>query len=465
MTRALSAGTQPSADPSPANPSPAEPLGSPRVAALQRRTLAVLVVSQILGTIGVGVAPSIGVLLAGEATDSEAWAGLARVASTLGAAALGIPLGNLAARRGRRVALSAGWATAALGAAVLVAAAQWLLVVPLFAGLFLFGAGSAVTLQARFAATDLAAPRQKAGALSLVVWVGTLGMVVGPNLGAPGEILGKASGLTTYASAFLIALAFSALAALIVAVFMRPDPLLVADELQASEASARPIPAAVAGSAAVGATSGSGAQRPSHKQGAIRSVIREIRCNRPARAAIIAIVAAQIVMVSLMTMTPMHVLHEGGSVSLVGITISLHILGMYALAPLVGWLTDRFGNRFTMAVGALVLAISLVIPIFWGQVMPLVIVALILLGVGWSFVNVSGSALFARVVTPEARASSQGGVDAMSNLLGATAAFAAGPLMAVSSFAVLSVLGLVALLPLVVVLLGGTWRQLANQPR
>ncbi|MEQ7739106.1 hypothetical protein ABQG64_23170, partial [Escherichia coli] len=117
------------------------------------------------------------------------------------------PLGNLAARHGRRFALAAGWCTAAAGGTLLVAAAQWSLVIPLFVGLLLIGAGSAVSLQARFAAADLASPHQKARALALVVWVGTHGSVLGPNLGVPGEIISQATGLTVFASAFLIAAA------------------------------------------------------------------------------------------------------------------------------------------------------------------------------------------------------------------------------------------------------------------
>ena len=121
---------------------------TPDVSDIQRRTLIVLAMMQIIGTVGVGVAPTIGVLLATEVTDNEAWAGLARTASTLGAALMGMPLGNLAARRGRRVALSLGWWIAAVGGAFLVAAAQWSLVVPMFIGLTLIGSGSAVVLQA-----------------------------------------------------------------------------------------------------------------------------------------------------------------------------------------------------------------------------------------------------------------------------------------------------------------------------
>lgn len=397
-------------------------------AALQRRTMIVLVSTQIIGTIGVGVAPSIGVLLAGEVTQNEAWAGLARTASTLGAALFGLPLGNLAARRGRRVALATGWWLAALGSAILVVAAQLSLVVPLFVGLLLIGSGSAVSLQSRFAATDLAEPRHKARSLALIVWVGTLGSVLGPNLGAPGELVGAATGLTVFASAFGIAGICLALAGTLIFLLLRPDPLLV---------SAEPTqPAAPAGS----------------RRGRVSRVFAEVRTNPRARTALIAILVAQVVMVSIMTMTPVHVVHQGGSVNLVGITISLHILGMYALAPLVGMITDRYGHRLAMGIGVLILVVSLALAGLWPDDMTWIVVSLILLGLGWSFVNVSGSALFARAVSSQTRASAQGGVDALSNLFGAIAAFLAGPLLAATSFSTLAWLAMVVLIPLALIL-------------
>lgn len=194
--------------PNPLSP-PQLPLASiphtPAQEPLQRRTMSVLVVTQIIGTVGAGIAPSIGVLLAGEVTDNESWAGLARTASTLGAALLGLPLGALAGRFGRRIALSCGWWIAAAGSALLVLAAQQGLLIPLFLGLLMIGAGSAVSLQSRFAATDLAQPRHKARSLALIVWVGTIGSVLGPNLGAPGKLVGDLLGLNVYAGAFLIA--------------------------------------------------------------------------------------------------------------------------------------------------------------------------------------------------------------------------------------------------------------------
>lgn len=404
--------------------------GDADLGVVQRRVLTVLIVTQVVGTIGVGIAPSIGVLLAEEVTQNEAWAGLARTASTLGAALMGVPLGNLAARFGRRTALTTGWWIAAVGSAILVAAAQFAMVVPLFLGLLLIGTGSAVSLQSRFAATDLARPHRRGRSLALVVWVGTLGSVLGPNLGVPGEWVGGLTGLNVYAGAFLIAAVCLALAGLIVSLALRPDPLLVLRE-----------------------RSGVPPTRTGPQKGRIARVLFELRANAQARYAFLAIVTAQVVMVAIMTMTPVHLAHHGGSISLVGVTISLHVVGMYALAPLVGWVADRGGARLTIGVGIAVFVASLVC----GAARPAdtgwIVASLILLGVGWSFVNVSGSALFSAVISDETRASSQGGVDALSNLCGAVAAFCAGPLLMVSSFRTLSIVAIVVLVPLAVLTL------------
>lgn len=399
---------------------------------LQRRTLVVLVISQIIGTVGVGIAPSIGILLAGEVTDSEAWAGLARTASTLGAALLGLPLGNLAAARGRRVALTTGWGIAAAGSALLVLAAQWSLVVPLFIGLLLIGSGSAVSLQSRFAATDLAEPQHRGRSLSLIVWVGTIGSVLGPNLGVPGQWVGERTGLTVYAGAFLIAAICLGLASIIVWMLLRPDPLLVIRE------SLEPAPVV---------------RTPGRRPSRIRLVLAELRVNPPARFAVIAILTAQFVMAAVMTATPVHLSHQGDSITIVGITISLHIAGMFALAPVVGYLCDRFGARRTIVAGIAILVASLLIAAWQPHHTGWIIVSLILLGLGWSFVNVSGSTLFSSAVTDTTRASSQGGVDALANFAGAFAAFISGPLIVLSGFAGLSLISLVLLVPLTVLTL------------
>lgn len=406
---------------------------------LQRRTLAVLVVSQILGTIALGVTPSIGILLAGEVTHSEAWAGLARTSSTLGAALLGIPLGTLAARRGRRVALATGWWTAAAGGALLVAAAQWQLVVPLFLGLLLTGAGTAAGLQSRFTATDLASPQTRARSLSLVMWMGAIGSVIGPNLGVPGELLGAETGLDAYAAAFLLAAVASLLAGGVILLLLRPDPLHVL-ALRRAEASGEP-----AADLPVG-------RRPGTRERFAR-MIAELRANRRARTALVALLTSQVVMVSLMTMTPVHIAHQGGSLTIVGVTISLHVLGMFGLAPVVGHLVDRLGHRAVAGIGLVLFALSLGLAVLASGTMGGVIASLILLGLGWSFLNVAGSALFSTVIADRSRASAQGGADALSNLCGATAAFLAGPLMALTGFAALGIFAAVVMIPIVILVL------------
>ncbi|WP_051214914.1 MFS transporter [Granulicoccus phenolivorans] len=404
-------------------------VAAPVGARVQRRTMVVLVLSQIVGTVGVGITPSIGILLAGQVTHSDTLAGPARAAGTLGAALLGLPLGTLAAARGRRVALSLGWAIAAVGGALLVLAAQADLVVPLFLGLLLIGSGAAVSLQSRFAATDLAEPHHQGRSLSLIVWVGTIGSMLGPNLGVPGQFLGDRIGLNVYAAAFLIATVCLAVASLLIWMLLRPDPLLVRQR-----------------SAGLPSTDHPRAGAP--RRGRLRAVSTELRVNSIARFAVIAILTAQFVMVAVMTATPLHLVNQGGSISIVGITISLHIVGMYALAPAVGFLCDRLGARITIGAGIGILAVALALATWQSDRTGWVIASVILLGLGWAFVNVAGSTLFSSVVSDSTRAAAQGGVDTLANLAGAVAAFGSGPLLLLGGFGGLAVISLLLLVPL-----------------
>lgn len=401
------------------------PISAERMAAVQKRTMTVLIITQIVGTLGVGVAPTIGVLIAAEVTQNEMWAGLARTSSTLGAALFGLPLGSLAAKYGRRFAMSSGWWIAAVGTLMLIPAAQFNLIVPLFAGLLCLGAGMAVSLQARFAATDLAVPNRRARSLAMIVWVGTIGSVIGPNMGVPGEMIGNLVGLNVYAGSFVIATAFLTVAGLLIFLLLRPDPLKVL-------------------------AAATGTRPPQRRQGnRIKAVIAELKINKPARIAFLTIVFGQIIMVSVMTMTPVHIANEGHSIALVGITISIHVLGMFAFAPVVGMVTDRMGHRTSIFIGIGVYVVSLVLGATMSGDMNMIMVSLFLLGLGWSFVNVAASALFSASLPTETRATSQGGADALSNLFGAAAAFAAGPLLAISSFGTLSVIAMAFLVPLV----------------
>src|SRR5699024_10927454 len=200
------------------------------------------------------------------------------------------------------------------------------------------GAGSAVSLQSRFAATDLAEQHHKGRSLALIVWVGTIGAVLGPNLGVPGQALGARTGLNVYAGAFLIAAVCLALAGLIVFLWLRPDPLLLLQRTAPGPVSSR-----------------------QHKQSRVRLVLAELRVNSAARFALLAILTAQIVMVAILTMTPVPLAHHGGSSRSVGITLGLHVAGMYALSPLVGITADRSGHRLAIGWGIIIFLPSLVI--------------------------------------------------------------------------------------------------------
>ena len=373
------------------------------LAAVQRRTVRVLVAGQILGGIGIGATLAIGAVLAAEISGSEAWSGSAATLSTLGAAAASIPLARLAQRLGRRTALATGVLASAVGAVVTVMAAALTSFPLLLIGFALLGTGVAVNLQSRFAATDVASPRHRGRDLSIVVWSTTIGAVVGPNLFGPGEAIAEALGMPELTGSFVVAVAAQLTAALVYLIGLRPDPYLVSRTLPA------PPPLA-------------------SEQGAVRA--RSLLIF-----AIGAIAISHAVMVSVMAMTPVHLVHHGASLTIVGLTISLHVAGMFALSPVFGWLSDRVGRIRTILVGQALFAVALPV-VALGQLDPaLVTVGLVFLGLGWSASTVSGSALVADLVTGAARTRIQGRTDLVMNIAGAGGGAVAGPVLALVGYA------------------------------
>ena len=403
------------------------------VVAARRRTLRLLSIAQILGGIGSGAGLSVGILLAEEVTSSEGWAGLARSGTTIGAALFAIPLAAIAVREGRRVSLGSGWLVAAVGSALLMAAAErgngTAATILLMAGMVLAGAGTAVTLQSRYAATDLAPPARRSRDLSLVVWATTVGSVLGPNLGAPGQALADRFGLHPFAGPFLIATVMQIVAAGLF-VLLRPDPLLLAARMQATNVTA----VASAASAAL----------PGRRR--LTEALTTAWVIPSARVALVSICCAHTVMVGVMTMTPVHMEHHGATVTLVGVTISLHVLGMFGLSPIVGVLSDRFGRVRMIAAGSAVLLIATAVAGTAGGSAFRVTIGLVLLGIGWSLSLVSASALLTESVAPQVRTRVQGAADAAMNACAAIGAGVSGPLLGLIGFGGLNVLaaGIVA---------------------
>ncbi len=392
------------------------------VRGLQRRTVLVLSIATILGGLGVGAALSVGALLIAEVSGNDAISGLASTMYSAGTAVAGIPLARLSARRGRRFALVTGSCVAMFGALTAVGAAAigqwWLLAV----GLGLMGVGSAVQLLSRFSATDLAPPRNRARDLSFVVWAITVGAVIGPNLMGPGAVVGAIIGVTPLAGVFVFTFFAQVLAAFVNWFGLRPDPLLTAQLLSAHKAAAA-----------------TAAAQNSPETSSIEQI--EAGTHRRSAILIILIIAmAQAIMVGLMAMTPLHLMHHAGTPEIVGITLSLHIAGMYALSPVFGIMAGRIGRLPVVTLGWLILLAAIAVAYVSGPSHLLVQISMTLVGVGWSAVTVAGAALLTEVVAEDERPKWQGRSDTFMSASGALAGALSGVIFALGDFSLLALL-------------------------
>ncbi|MGW9022336.1 MFS transporter [Leucobacter chromiiresistens] len=411
--------------------SPTEPGADESTVGAQRRSVSVLALATVLGGLGVGASLSAGALLIADVTGNPALSGFGSTMNAVGAAVAGIPLARLAARRGRRIALASGNLLAVGGAVLVIVAALADAPVLLFAGLAVLGVAAAVQLQARFAATDLATPARRARDLSLVVWSITVGAVIGPNLIGPGEALGSVLGLHALSGIFVFTIVAQLCAGLVVWFGLRPDPLL-----EARRIAVRRTPASSGGPAAADAPEAGTALGSASASDAVRAPVAAGRS--PQFLAIALVALGHAVMVGIMAMTPLHLTHHGGSIELVGITISIHIAGMYALSPLAGIAAGRFGAIPVVIAGFVVLGASALGTALGGASVPVVQTSLVLLGLGWCMVTVAGAALVT-ALTPEAdRPARQGQADTTMNAAGALFGAASGVLFAAGGFPVLS---------------------------
>ncbi|MDZ5145417.1 MFS transporter [Microbacterium testaceum] len=394
------------------------------LAVTQRRTVRVLAAGQVLTGVAFGATLSLGALLAADLSGQEALSGLATASVTLGAALTAIPLARLAGRRGRRVALTTGNVAALIGIAVVIAAAALRLFPLLLVGIALIGAGNAATLQSRFAATDLASTARRGRDLATVVWATTVGGVVGPLLLAPGELIGASIGMPRLTGAYLFSFAAQVCAFALYVLVLRPDPLLLAQrvEREASASVTAPAPQA----------------------------------DRPgvARFAMLAVAASHVTMASVMAMTPVHLAHivAPDAVTLaVGITISAHVFGMYGLSPVFGVLADRVGRVGVIVLGQVLLAASLAVAALLPDSQAGVLVALVLLGLGWSAATVSGSALLTEATPLSLRPRRQGRSDTLMTACAAAGSVLAGLVLGAVGY---DGLALWALVPVAAVCVG-----------
>ena len=399
-------------------------------AAVQRRTLRLLFIAQIISGVGVAIGVAVGALLAADLAGTRV-SGLAQSAVVVGAALFAVPATAIVRRYGRRPSLASGYVTATVGALLVVIAATRGSIPLLFLGYFLFGGSTAANMQARYAAVDLAPVALRGRHLSMVVWATTLGAVAGPNFAAfAGTAVGR-YGVPALAGPFLFSAVLFAVAAIGLFAFMRPDPALLAG-------TARAMP-----------SGGSGA--------GMGAALQAVAQRAPATLGVSAMAVGHVVMVGVMAMTPVHIRDAGHDAAhtlrIVGLVLSGHIAGMYALAPVMGWLTDRLGRKPVIVLGLALLLAACAVTGSAGHEATRLALGLTILGLGWSATTVAGSTLLTESVPLELRASAQGLSDLVMGLAGATAGALSGGVMEAWGYPTLTLLAALAAVAVTIVVL------------
>jgi MFS family permease len=367
---------------------------------LQRKTLKTLTVAQIGAGVGTAGTVAAGSLLVASITGSEELAGLAQTFSVLGAAALAIPLARLTSSGGRRRALSIGYAAGVVGSIFAILGGVNSNIYLMLTGSFLVGSASASAYQARFAAIDLVEEAHRAKQLSYVVWGSTVGAVTGPNLMSPAGDLAEKLNLPRLTGPYLISAFTLTFAALLIYLFLKPDPYLTA--------------------------LGDGKSYSGGKKH-VKEALSHIWHKPIALFAILSIAIGHVAMVSVMVMTPVHMAHVDVSLRIIGLVISVHVIGMYAFSPIVGSFSDRVGKVKTIQIGLGILLLSCFVSgTAAADDVSRLGIGLFLLGLGWSFTLIAGSALLSSSVDPTLKTSSQGASDLVMNLAGAGGGAIAG---------------------------------------
>lgn len=399
---------------------------------LYRRTLWIVVISQIFGGAGLAAGITVGALLAQDLLGTDRFAGVPVALFTLGSAGAALLVGRLSQRWGRRYGLAAGFLTGGMGAIGVVLAAIISNLPLLFLSLLVYGAGTATNLQARYAGTDLANAKQRGTAISIAMVSTTFGAFAGPNLV---EVMGRFAmtiGVPALAGPFILAAAAYLIAGLVLLMFLRPDPLVVSKAI----ASERRIDLLLM------------EDSPS----------AFVENNRGIILGATVMVITQMVMVAIMTMTPIHMRHHGHGLSDVGMVIGFHVAAMYLPSLVTGILVDRFGRLImNIAAGVTLLSAGMVAALAPADSMPVLILALVLLGLGWNFGVISGTALIVDSTNPITRAKTQGTVDVLVAFAGVTGGGISGMVAAQTSYATLSLSGgflALLLIPVVIWSLG-----------
>jgi MFS family permease len=343
--------------------------------------------AQGLFTAAVIAAFTLSPIIAANLAGSDSAAGVPSTLTLVGRALVAYPAGWLMDRVGRRRGLSLGFLLGIGGALVAAAAVLQNSFLGFLAGALLLGAMRGFAEQGRFVAAEVYPVAQRARIIGIIVAAGTLGAIGGPLLVDPAEQWTLLRGLPGGMGPFLIAGFLLLLGLLTVFIFVRPDPLDIGRSLD-------------------------GVQPLEHQNG-LPSIDMRLILRRPAlRLAILAMTIGQLVMTLLMVVTPLYMNHHDQGTKMISWVIMAHTLGMYGLSGVSGWLVGRFGRVSMIVAGTLTLILSAVLAPFAAGI-PLLALALFLLGLGWNLCYVAGSALVSDSVSADERGRVQGASEAL----------------------------------------------------
>lgn len=362
------------------------------------------------------LSPIIATMLAG----SEAAAGIPNTMTLVGRAAFAYPFGILMDRIGRRYALSGGYFIAFLGALLSFYAVVQNSYLFFLIGALLMGMARTSGDQSRFIAAEVFPSSLRARVLGIIVFAGTIGAIFGPLLVPPSTRILESLSYPPNSGPFILAALAMAAASAVVFLFLRPDPGRIAREIDVSEAEDH---------AAKGGL-------PAEKR-----PLGEIFRQPLVLTAVLAMGLGYFVMTFLMVITPLHMNHHNHSTEGVSSVIFWHTLGMFGLSFFTGSLVDLFGHlKVIIAGGVILLAACIVAPL--STTLPVLWLALFLLGLGWNFAFVGGSSLLSDALSAAERAQTQGVAETLVAIASGLASFSVGFVFELGDYQLVSTVGL-----------------------
>lgn len=376
-----------------------------------KKVLTIVSISQIFGGAGLAAGITVGALIAKDILGTDAYSGLPSALFTLGSAGAAMMVGTLSQKFGRRIGLSIGFILGGVGAIGVIFATVLNNIWLLFIALLIYGSGTATNLQARYAGTDLAKVNQKGKAISITMVMTTFGAVIGPNVADFMGNIALGINLPPLSGPFILAAFAYILAGLVLFIMLRPDPYLIAKRIHNSSNNTSSIDNTV-----------------NNKRGMVFGGF--------------VMVLTQMVMLAIMTMTPVHMAHYGHTLSAIGIVIGLHIGFMYFPSLITGFLVDKVGAKIMSIASAITLLLAGLVSAFAPpNSVSLIALGLSLLGLGWNFGLISGTTMVVQSTSLDIRAKIQGKVDVFIALSGAAGGALSGVIVAQSNFMTLGIIG------------------------